>query len=127
MPDKPELFFRRRERGAGVYRVETGNTGRMDLQQIAIVKPNGEVKPVGRHEPTEAEQALIADWISTETARQNARDAARMDRLLGELNMAAQWLQSEVPDSMIAENAQDLLLSIHDLRSTIVKRLAKNT
>ena len=126
MLEKPDLYFRLRDRGASVFRVETGNTGRLDLTQIAVIKPNGEVKPFGKAKPTEDEETTITNWISKRNASQQARDAARIDTLIEDINKAAHWLQSEAPDDQIRAKGQSLLMSLHDLRSTIVRRLSRS-
>ncbi len=125
MPDKPELFFRRREKGASVFRMETGDGGRMELVQIAVLKPDGEIKPQARREIAEAEIAAIAAWHASRTAAQPARDVARLDHMVGEMNKFTQWIQSDAPDEVITGAAMEVLMTIQDLRTTLVRRLAR--
>ena len=124
MFDRPTLYFRRKDNGAAVYRIATGEHARLDMQQIAILKQNGEVKPSGRQEPTEGELAEIAAWHDARKAEQKTRDAARVDRLVGDMNAVAQWVQASANDKQITQNAQPILMAMHDLRATLVRRLS---
>jgi len=124
MFDRPTLYFRRKDNGAAVYRIEKGEHARLDMQQIAVLKQNGEVKPSGKQEPTESELTEIAAWHDTRKAEQNTRDAARMDQLIGDINAVAQWVQASADDKQIKQNAQPILMAMHDLRATLVRRLS---
>ena len=124
MFDRPTLYFRRKEHGAAVYRIATGEHAKLDLLQIAVLKQNGEVKPSGRQEPTEAELAEIATWHDARKAEQKTRDSARVDRLIGDMNAVAQWVQANANDKQIAQSSQPILMAMHDLRSTLVRRMA---
>jgi len=126
MDNKPDLYFRRRDKGATVFRVETGDTGRMEMQPIATVKPNGDIKDGGNFQPDETERARILDWIASQAALQIARDAARMDEMLGGINRFTHWVQTEAPDSLIVENFEPILFALHDLRTTLVRKIARN-
>lgn len=124
MLERPNLYFRRKENGTVVYRVEGGEHARMDFQQIAILKQNGEVKPTGKQQPTECELVEISEWNEARNNGQKARDAERIDRLVGDMNAVAQWIQSNADDKQISETAQPILMAMHDLRSTLVRRMA---
>ena len=124
MFDRPTLYFRRKSNGAAVYRIATGEHARLDLLQIAVLKQNGEVKPSGKQEPTEAELTEIAAWHDTRKAEQKTRDAARVDRLVGDMNAVAQWVQADANDKQITQNAQSILMAMLDLRATLVRRLS---
>ena len=63
--DLPEYYFRVRENGAFVFRVDTENRQRrIDMDQIAVVNiRKGEIKPHGDRELSEADMAAITDWM----------------------------------------------------------------
>lgn len=124
MLDRPTLYFRRKGNGATVYRVATGEHARLDMQKIAILKQNGEVKSSGQQPPTKAELIEIATWHNARQADQKTRDAAQVDRLVGDMNAIAQWVQADADDKQIAQNAQPILMAMHDLRTTLVRRLS---
>lgn len=124
MLDRPTLYFRRKGDGATVYRIATGEHARLDLHKIAVLKQNGEVKPSGKPPPTKAELIEITTWRDTRQADQKTRDAARIDLLVGDMNAIAQWVQADADDKQIAKNAQPILLAMHDLRTTLVRRLS---
>ncbi len=123
MLERPTLYFRRRTNGAAVYRVSEGQNSRLDMQQIAVVRPNGEVKNQGKHEPTPVELDEIATWHAIREEDAKIRDAVRVDALVGDLNIVAQWVQADADDDQIKSAAQPLLMAIHDLRATLVRRL----
>ena len=60
----PDYFFRVRENGAVVFRVDTENRQRrIDMEEIATVNVNnGKIKPHGDRLLTKAETALMEDW-----------------------------------------------------------------
>ncbi len=92
----PEYYFRVRENGAFVFRVDTENRQRrIDMDQIAVVNvKNGEIKPQGDRQLTEQDMKVISDWMAE---RVDAAGPARYrrhpphhrpsepDRALGEL------------------------------------------
>jgi uncharacterized membrane protein YcaP (DUF421 family) len=124
MFDRPTLYFRRKENGAAVYRIATGEHARLDMLQIAVLKQNGEVKPSGKQEPTKAELTEINAWHDARKNEQKTRDGARVDRLVGDMNAVAQWVQANANDQQIAQCSQPILMAMHDLRSTLVRRMA---
>ncbi len=125
MFDKPALFFRRRERGATVFRILDGPNGRMEMVQIAVLKPDGDIKSANKQSPSAEETAEITRWHKARKARQAARDAVRLDTLVGDINAASHWLQSGATEEQVQDYSRDILLALHDLRATIVKRLSK--
>ncbi|MGE4610569.1 MAG: hypothetical protein AAED33_04075 [Paracoccaceae bacterium] len=40
------------------------------------------------------------------------------------MNAAAQWLQSGATDTQVTDNAQTILMAMHDLRSTLVQKMS---
>ena len=61
----PEYYFRVRDNGAFVYRVDTENRQRrIEMDQIAVVNiRNGEIKPHGNRTLTDADKVRIDAWI----------------------------------------------------------------
>ena len=124
MLERPTLYFRRKENGAVIYRVGAEEHARLDLQKIAILKHNGGVKPLGKHQVTENKQIEIGAWHDTRKAGQITRDAERVNQFVGDMNTVAQWVQANANDTQIGEFAQPILMAMHDLRSTLVRRMA---
>ena len=123
MFDRPNLYFRRKDNGTAVFRITDSEHSRMNLHQIAMLKRNGEVKPLNNQEVTEVEITEITAWHEAREAGQQARDTARIDTLIGEINATAQWLQSSANGAQINAAAEPLLMAIHDLRTTLVKSM----
>lgn len=125
--DLPEFFFRIRENGATVFRVDTENRQRrIEMDEIAVVNiRNGQIKPHGSHELAEAETAAIKDWMAARVETLARRDLDDIHRAVDHLNLTAQWVQSRATDEQLEEITDTLLLTMHDLRSALVKRKAE--
>lgn len=124
MNAKTGLFFRVRENGAAVFRVDTENRQRrLELQQIAVANiRNGNVKPQGDQIPTAAERNEIDAWIVERRKLLALRKVDDIKRATDHLNETAQWVQSDATDAQINEFADDLLMAMHDLRSVLVRK-----
>ena len=125
--DLPEFFFRIRENGATVFRVDTENRQRrIEMDEIAVVNiRNGQIKPHGSHVLTESELAAIRDWMAARIETLARRDLDDIHRAVDHLNLTAQWVQSRATDDQLEEVTDTLLLTMHDLRSALVKRKAE--
>jgi hypothetical protein len=125
--DLPEFFFRIRENGATVFRVDTENRQRrIEMDEIAVVNiRNGQIKTHGSHVLTEDETAAIKYWMAQRTDLLARRDLDDIHRAVDHLNLTAQWVQSRATDAQLEEVTDTLLLTMHDLRSALVKRKAE--
>ncbi|MCB2116811.1 MAG: hypothetical protein KDE00_11065 [Rhodobacteraceae bacterium] len=126
MQDLPNYYFRVRENGAAVFRVDTENRQRrIEMDQIAVVNvKNGEVKPHGDRTLSEADKAAIRDWMAARTDLLAARDIDDIRRAIDHLNLTAHWAQTRATDDQLEAITDDLLLAMHDLRSVLVRRKA---
>lgn len=124
MNDLPEFYFRTRENGALVYRVDTQNRERrLQLNQIAVVHlKKGEIKPHGGHDLSDGEMTAIRDWMSKRNAVLERRTIDDIQRAVDHLNLTAQWAQSQASPDELNEITEDLLLAMHDLRSVLVRK-----
>ncbi|MDX8354376.1 hypothetical protein [Cognatiyoonia sp. IB215182] len=122
----PPYYFRIRDNGAAVFRINTENRqGRIDMEQIAIVNTNrGDFKPHGDHELSQDEEIAINDWINARQAQLAARDLDEMRRTRDQLNLMTQWALSRATDAQLEELTDDILLAIHDLRAVLVRKKA---
>lgn len=125
MLDLPSLYFRRKDKGAAVFRTAQDTGARLNMQRIAVLKPNGDVKPFGKQTLTAAALTKIAAWHTDQSSIQTARDTARIDNLITEMNAAAQWLQSSASNKQVADNAPTILMAMHDLRTTLVRKMSE--
>jgi hypothetical protein len=123
----PEYFFRVRENGAVVFRVDTENRQRrIDLEEIATVNiNNGKIKPHGDRLLTKPEIALIEDWIEKRVALLAARDVDDILRAVDHLNLTTQWVQSKATDDQLEAVMDSLLMAMHDLRTVLVRKKAE--
>lgn len=122
----PEFYFRVRENGAAVFRVDSENRHRrIELQEIAVVNiRNGQIKRHGERELSEAEMQAIQDWIKARRERLAAREVDDLHRTIEQLNLTAQWVQARAEDADLEEITDALLMAMHDLRAVLVKRRA---
>lgn len=126
MSELPEFYFRVRENGAAVYRVDTENRQRrIEMSEIAVVNiKNGRVKPHGDHVLTAAENKVIATWMAEREALLARRDLDDIHRTIDHLNLTAQWAQSRAEDDALEDVTDRLLMAMHDLRSVLVRKKA---
>ena len=75
----PEYYFRVRENGAAVFRVDTENRHRrIEMDQIAVVNiRNGAIKPHGEYVLTDADLAHIQSWMEDRNQVLAHRDIRR--------------------------------------------------
>ena len=124
MQELPDYYFRVRENGAAVFRVEFDNRNRrIEMDQIAVVNVrNGEVKPHGDRVLSEADDTAINDWMEARIALLARRDMDDIHRAVDHLNLTTQWAQSKATDAQLDEITDTLLLAMHDLRSVLVRK-----
>ncbi|MEM1372972.1 MAG: hypothetical protein AAGF78_01180 [Pseudomonadota bacterium] len=124
--DLPDFYFRIRDKGAVVFRVDTENRQRrIEMDQIAVVNVvNGQIKPHGQRELSEEELIVIQDWMAQRVDRLEARTVDDIHRAVDHLNLTAQWAQTTASDDQLEAFTDELLLAMHDLRSVLVRKKA---
>lgn len=124
--DLPDFYFRIRENGAVVFRVDTENRQRrIELEEIATVNvKNGNVKSHGDRKLSAAEQEVIAGWLADRQALLAARDVDDILRAVDHMNLTTQWAQSRATDDQLEAVTDALLLAMHDLRTVLVRKKA---
>lgn len=127
MSELPDYYFRIRDNGAVVFRVDTENRQRrIDMEEIASVNvKNGNVKAHGERVLTPAEEALIADWLAARQAVLTARDVDDIHRAVDHMNLTTQWAQTKASDVQLEAVTDALLLAMHDLRTVLVRKKAE--
>ncbi|MCC6006075.1 MAG: hypothetical protein JJU40_00175 [Rhodobacteraceae bacterium] len=120
----PRLYFRTRDNGALVFRVDVENRqGRLDLEQIAAINiRSGEIKPQGNVEIADDEMAEIEAWMEARRLELAERMVDDIRRAIDHLNLTAQWAQSQATERQLEEITDALLLSMHDLRMVLVRK-----
>ncbi|WP_372804746.1 hypothetical protein [Loktanella salsilacus] len=124
--DLPDYYFRIRENGAAVFRVDTENRQRrIEMDQIAVVNVrNGEVKPQGDRSLTDADIEAIQEWLNNRVARLAQRDIDDIHRAVDYLNITTQWVQAKASDDQLEDVTDALLLAMHDLRTVLIRKKA---
>ncbi len=120
----PEYYFRIRENGAMVFRVDAENRmKRIEMEQIAVVNvKNGEVKPQGGRELSDADLAAIEGWKAERQALLAAREVDDILRTVDRLNLTAAWAQQRATAEELEQVSDALLLAMHDLRMVLVRK-----
>jgi methionine aminopeptidase len=122
----PDYYFRVRENGATVFRVETENRQRrIEMDQIAVVNvKKREIKPHGDRILSPEDIAAIEAWMAERIALLERRNIDDILRAVDCLNFTTQWVQSNATDAQLEEVTDTLLLAMHDLRSMLVRKKA---
>lgn len=124
--DLPEYYFRVRENGAAVFRVDTENRmRRIEMDQIAVINiRNGEIRPHGQRELSDTDLAEIKDWMARRNEVLARRDIDDIHRAIDHLNLTTQWAQSKATPEQLEAVTDDLLMAMHDLRTVLVRKKA---
>lgn len=127
MTDLPEYYFRVRENGAVVFRVDAENRmRRIEMTQIAVVNVrNGDVKPHGDHTLSERDREEIAGWLAARQDTLRARDLDDIGRLVDRINLATVWAQQSATPEDLEAVSDRLLLAMHDFRTVLVRKKSK--
>ncbi|WP_135503718.1 hypothetical protein [Roseovarius aestuariivivens] len=122
----PNYYFRVRDNGAFVFRVDTENRQRrIDMDQIAVVNiRNGQIKPHGDRELSAEDLAHIKAWMEERIELLAARDIDDIHRAVDYLNTTTHWAQSKATDEQLEAVTDALLLAMHDLRTVLVRKKA---
>ena len=123
----PDYYFRIRENGALVFRMDHENrTRRLEMDQIAVVNlKRGDIKPHGDRTLSDADLIAIHAWMEERSALLAARDVDDILRTVDHLNLTAQWVQSRATDDQLDAVSDALLLAMHDLRNVLVRKKAE--
>lgn len=122
----PDYYFRVRENGAFVYRVDTANRQRrIEMDQIAVVNvKNGDVKPHGGRTLSTEDMKVIDNWMADRVALLAQRDIDDIHRAVDYLNLTTHWAQSRATPEQLENVTDALLLAMHDLRTVLVRKKA---
>ncbi len=122
----PEFYFRVRENGASVFRVDTENRQRrIEMQEIASINIRKDlIKPHGDHILSDIEREVITDWMEERKSVLATRDIDDIYRAVDYLNLTTHWAQSRASDADLEDVTDGLLLAMHDLRSVLVRKKA---
>ena len=130
MPLKlPDYYFRIRENGAAVFRVDSENRQRrMEMEQIAVVNiRSGAIRAHGDRALDDTDKAEITAWLGNRQELMDRREIDDILRTVDHLNLTAQWAQSRATDAQLDEVTNALLLAMHDLRSVLVRKQSERT
>jgi len=120
----PDYYFRVRDNGAFVFRMDTENRKRrIEMDQIAVVNiRNGDIKPHGDRTLNEADLTAIKDWMTQRAQTLAMREMDDILRTVDHLNTTTHWVQSRATPEQLEVVTNTLLLAMHDLRNTLVRK-----
>ena len=120
----PEYYFRTRENGAMVFRVDTENRmRRIEMKPIAVVNTkNGSIKAQGQSELSAGDLKVIEDWLEARRAQLANREVDDILRTVDHLNLTATWAQQNATPEQLEDVTDALLLAMHDLRQVLVRK-----
>ncbi|MEE9428393.1 MAG: hypothetical protein V3V25_09635 [Paracoccaceae bacterium] len=122
----PDYYFRIKENGAFVFRVDTDNRQRrIEMDQIAVLNiKNGDIKAQGDRELSQTDMVAIEEWIA---ARKSVIAARSQDAIAGtveHINLTTHWINSKASDTELEAITDELLMAMHDLRTVLVRKKA---
>lgn len=122
----PDFYFRVRDNGATVFRVDTENRQRrIEMNEIAVVNiRNGQIRPHGERALSDEEIEVIKDWMEERQQVLSTRDIDDIYRAIDYLNLTTHWAQTRAEEDQLEEVTDALLLAMHDLRSVLVRKKA---
>ncbi len=122
----PDYYFRARENGAAVFKVDTRNRlRRIDFEQIAVVNiRSGEIRPQGETILSDTDMAEIQKWVAQRKQILVERDVDDIFRAMDHLNYVSQWAQTKATPEQLESVTDQLLMSMHDLRNILVRKKA---
>ncbi|AUJ63719.1 hypothetical protein B9057_05075 [Aestuarium zhoushanense] len=122
----PEYYFRVRDNGAAVFKVDTENRQRrIEMDQIAVANiRNGEIKAQGTRELSPEDLKVIKDWMEARIALLAARDIDDIHRAVDYMNLTTHWAQTKATDDQLEDVTDALLMAMHDLRTVLIRKKA---
>ena len=122
----PEYYFRVRDNGAAVFKVDTENRQRrIEMDQIAVANiRNGEIKAQGARELSPEDLKVIKDWMEARIALLAARDIDDIHRAVDYMNLTTHWAQAKATDDQLEDVTDALLMAMHDLRTVLIRKKA---
>jgi len=122
--DGLNLYFRVRDNGATVFRVETENRQRrLEMDQIAVANTNnGQIKLHGSDPATPEELVAIEAWMAERVKVLAARDIDDIMRAVDHLKLTTHWAQTKASDEDLEVFTDQLLMAMHDLRMVLVRK-----
>ncbi len=124
-----KLFYRVSKQGADVFRIDLQNRlRRLDLQKIAEIDLDSKtISKTESIELSQEEQSDMQNWLEIRHGQLELRSQNDINRLIEALNHAANWIETKANDEQIAKIGDPVLMAMHDLRATIVRKMAQKT
>ncbi len=126
MADRMQLYYRHRQNGVTVFRLEVANRQRrIELNRIASLSRTGKITPHPRRVPSDAERDEIARWWQDWQDRRAAGSLGETERFVETLNHFTDWVARRADGAEIDARSDALLTALLDLRQVVVRRLSQ--
>ncbi len=118
-----KLFFRIKENGASVFRVdEDARDQRITLVPVAEVNArNANIKLRPQITLTTEESTEIAAWIAERQSLIETQEANIPFRTIEALNAAAHWVSGQPDPEAVDKSTDPLLMAMLDLRTALLR------
>jgi hypothetical protein len=118
--DGRSYFFRPRPGGAALLKITYDpRLRRSRMTRIAGVEASGDIRVADGHTLTDAERALITDYL----ARGNGL-TGRSAQAVEQIGHIAHWAQFRATPEEVAQATEELLLAMQDLREVLTRKAA---
>ena len=119
-----EVFFRTHENGTVLFKTYGENRqNTLKITQIAVIDMRSEtIKSQGDTPLTDEETKLIKDCMHERKTVLEEREIDDILRTIDHLNLTAQWAQLKASDVDLERDTDQLLLSMHDLRTILSRK-----
>ena len=121
------LFIRYRGNAGVIYRCSFDQRNqRQAMDRIGLVHlKTREVKTVAGAQITPDEHAEITAWVEQRIGQDRADRDVDLRKLNDHMNLTTQWFLDHATDEDTLRYCEDLLLSVIDLRNTLIRRRAQ--
>ncbi len=124
MQTPQKLFYRVSNTGADVYRIDLQNRlRRLDLQKIAEINVAEDTIDSFDNDLSIEERADMQKWRKTRQGQLELRSQNDINRLIEAMNHAANWIENDAGDDQISDISDTVLMAMHDLRATLVRKM----
>jgi len=119
-----EVFFRTHKNGAVLFKTYGENRqSALKIDQIAVIDMRSEtIKSQGDTPLTDEETKLIKDWMHERKTMLEDCEISDSLSTIDHLNLTAQWAQLKASDVDLGRVTDQLLLSMHDLRTILSRK-----
>lgn len=121
------IYIRYRNRGGVIFRINNPkNLAHSSMERIGSVNlRSGEVELLPAASLDDHDLAQIEAWVIARREFYATSRARDVSDLIEKMNLVTHWYLNEASDEEIESTSEDLLLSLTDLRNSILRKKSK--